>query len=457
MTAITSWIVSKWPFDMIKFLKYYTIIMHDDGTNLDMYEAYCGTDNIWAATECISNIVPSNSTVVPLNWDFADFDWFYGMAFAYTINGVVATKCYQRSPGVASGVAALTTLPSDACPTFITCCNFRGQPILGGIISSNATWTQLGLASVCWGAIGQWEFRPQNNRTAGFIRMPWSDWDQGMVLKVAELGGRVVVYGNGGSCSLVPYAKEHAVGFGLDDKVMGPGIQSGFHFAGDKDKHLIVGNDNNLYITNETGDFGKALGFKKVGYKEYITEMLEENNDYAEGTPLCLSYDPLRRRFYISGIHSSYCLTELGLYKCHQSTTGIGRYRGVKLAGFVVDNQDYEARLMSDCLDMRLRGKKTIETIEFGLDSGSNAYGGIDSKDSYDYNKMFRSGTFKPIGPNGVVYPGVTTSDFKIKFKALDYRDGIKLDYINCKWKLSDKRSVRGLYNANKAQSGAAE
>jgi hypothetical protein len=455
MTAINSWVVNKWPFDMMKFLKYYTVIMHDDGSNLDMYEAYCGTDNAWVATECISNIVANS--VIPLNWDFADFEWFYGMAFAYTLNGVVSTKCYQRDPGIASGVGAITALPSDACPTFITCCNFKGQPILGGIISTNATWTQLGLASVCWGAIGQWEFRPQNNRTAGFIRMPWSDWDKGLVLKVAELGNRVVVYGNAASCSLVPYAKEHAIGFGLDDTVMGPGIQSGFHFTGDKDKHLIIGNDNNLYLTNETGDFGKALGFKKLGYKEYITELISQNDDIAKGTPLCLSYDSLHRRFYICGLHGAYCLTEFGLYKHHQSTTGVGRYRGVKLAGFVKDNEDYEARFTGDTIDNRLRGMKTLETLEFGLDCGSDAYGGIDFKYKYDYNKLFRSGVLKPLSPNGVVYPGITASDFRVKFKADDYRDGIKIDYVNCKWKLSDKRSVRGLYNANKAQSREAQ
>ena len=425
--------------------------MHDDGTNLDMHEVYCGTDDIWVATECISNLVANS--VVPLNWDFADFDWFYGMSFAYTINGTLATKCYQRAPGVASGVGAITALPSDACPTFITCCSYKGQPILGGIISTDSTWTQLGHASVCWGAIGQWEFRPQNNRTAGFIRMPWADWDNGRVLKVAQLKDRIIVYGNAASCALVPYAKEHITGFGLEDNVMGPGIASGFHFAGDSDKHLIIGNDNNLYTVNETGDYGKALGFKKLGYKEYIEEMILENNDYKQGTPLCMSYDSLHKRFYISGVESSYCLTEFGLYQCHQSTTGVGRYRGVTLTGFTKDLGDYEARMTGDTVDMRLRGMKTLETIEYGLDSGSDAYGALDFSYNYDYNSLYRSSSWKPISKNGTVYPGITAPDFRVKFKSNDYRDGIKLDYTNCKWKMSDKRSVRGMTNANKAQS----
>jgi hypothetical protein len=455
MTAITSWVVTNWPFDMIKFLKYYTIIMHDDGTNLDMHEAYCGTDNVWVATECISDMVANS--IVPLNWDFADFDWFYGMSFAYLNNGTLATKCYQRDPGIASGTGAISVLPSDACPTFITCCNYKGQPILGGIVSTDPTWTQLGHASVAWGAIGQWEFRPKNNRTAGFIRMPWSDWDQAIVLKVARLKDRVIVYGNVASSALVPFTKEQITGFGLDDTVMGPGIASGFHFAGDNDKHLIIGNDNNLYLTNETGDYGKALGFKKLGYKEYIEEMILENNDFKQGTPLCMSYDSLGKRYYISGVESSYCLTEFGLYKCHQSTTGVGRYRGVTLAGFIKDIDDYEARFTGDTIDIRLRGMKTIETLEFGLDCGSDAYGGVDFKYEYDTDTIYRSGSLRPLGPNGVVYPGVTASDFRIKFKADDYRDGIKIDYINCKWKLPDKRSVRGMYNANKAQSRQAK
>lgn len=453
MTAISSWLITKWPFDMMQMLKYYTVIMHHDGTNLDFYEAYCGTDNVWVATECVANIQSFASPIVPLNWDFADFDWFYGMAFAYTSGSTLGVKCYQRDPGVASGASALTALPAAACPTFISCCNFNGQPILGGIISTNATWTQLGKASVAWGAIGQWEFRPSVNRTAGFIRMPWADWDQGMVLKVKPLGGRVIVYGNGGTCALQPFAKENITGFGLDDKVIGPGIRSGFHVCGDKDKHLFIGNDYNLYIANETGDWGKFIGFKKLGFKEYIYDLIQQANDEYEGCPVVLSYDPLGKKFHISGPNSAYCLTEFGLYKHHQCTTGVVRYRGDKLAGFIRDTGDVEARMLGESTDIRLRGMKTVETLEFGLDCGSDAYGSVDFKYEYDKKDLYRTGTLKPLSHNGVCYPGVTASDFRVKFKADDYRDGVKLDYINVKWKLPDKRSVRGMYNANKAQS----
>ena len=458
MTSISTWALSNWPFDMVKFLNYYTTILHNDGINIDMYEAYCGTDDVWVATECISNLIQYQpGTVYPLNWDFADFDWFYGMSFAYMNSGSVATKCYQRSPGVASGIAALTALPSDACPTFITCCNFKGQAILGGIISTDPTWTHLGKSSVAWGAIGQWEFRPSINRTAGFMRMPWADWDQGLVLKVARLGERVIVYGNGGSCALSPYTKDNAVGFGLDDKVMGPGIESGFHWAGDHDRHLFIGNDHNLYLSNETGDWGKALGFKKLGYKEYIDDLMVEATDHGLGTPLCMSYDSLKKCFLISSPFSCYGLTEYGLYKCHQVTSGVGRYRGSKLTGFTLDTGDYEGRMTGDTIDMRLRGMKTVETIEYGMDCGSDAYGTIDFKYDYVHNPIYRNGSWKPISQNGVVYPGITASDFRVRFKTSDYRDGVKLDYTNVKWKLSDKRSVRGMYNANKAQSGQAE
>jgi hypothetical protein len=149
-------------------------------------------------------------------------------------------------------------------------------------------------------------------------------------------------------------------------------------------------------------------------------------------------------------------LTQFGLYKSHQVTTGIGRYRGNKLTGFITDLADYEGRMVSDTIDFRLRGMKTIETLEFGLDSGSDVYAGVNFKYDYVKNNIYRSGTLKPVSYEGVVYPGVTASDFRIKLKLTDYRDGLKLDYVNVKWKFPDKRSVRGLYNANKAQSGQA-
>ena len=120
--------------------------------------------------------------------------------------------------------------------------------------------------------------------------------------------------------------------------------------------------------------------------------------------------------------------------------------------GFVRDNGDYEGRLLGDTIDVRLRSMKTLEAVEFGADSGSNMSGGVDFKYEYSKNKEYRIGSWVRANYEGVIYPGITAPDLRLKFKVEDYRDGIQLDNIVMRWKLSDKRSIRGLYNANKAR-----
>jgi hypothetical protein len=370
MVSISGWIADDWPFSIVKFLDYYTIILtHDGSGNVDIHEAYCGTDDVWVSTKCEDTLTTINApTVYPLNIDFADFGWFYAMAYAEISSGTLGVYCRQRDPDVASGLTCLTSLPSDAVPTFITCCNFKGQGILGGIISTDASWTQLGSAAVCWGGIGHWEFRPTQNKTAGYIRMPWSDWDEGIVHKVARLGNMVAVYGNG-SAFLVPFSTGQATGFGLRDDKIGPGITKGFHHAGDNSIHGFISQKNEFWVVDGNGQY------KKLGYKEWIDDMETENEAEASGLPIMVSYSPKDKRFYISGFSSAYVLTEFGLYSSHQSVTSIGRYRGGTLTGFVKDVGDFEGRVAVDDKDFRVRGFKTVDVVEYGVDYPSRGSG----------------------------------------------------------------------------------
>lgn len=370
MVAITSWVVDDWPFSMVKFLDYYTMIFNSDGTNVDLYEAYCGTDDAWVATKIIENISTINApTVYPVNIDFADFGWFYAMAYAEMGSSAIDAKCFYRHPGVAAGTTCISALPLDSCPEFLTCCNFKGQALLGGIISTDPSWTKLGKCSVAWGAIGQFEFRPSRNRTAGYIKMPWSDQDEGLVLKVARLGDVVMVYGNGGRATLVPFSQPMATGYGLRDDIGGPGISKGFHFAGDKNLHGFIDTNNEFWVG------GRDLKFNKLGYKEWIDALQVENDAEAADLPIIVSYSPNDRRFYIGGFSSGYVLTEYGLYSCHQSVTSIGRYRGEVLGGYFKDVGDYFARVSVDDSDFKERGLKTVDTVEYGVDYPSGGSG----------------------------------------------------------------------------------
>jgi len=444
MAAITGWTVDDWPFCLVKFLDYYTLIFKSDGTNVDVYEAYCGTDDAWDATEIISDLTTINTpTVYPINIDIADFGWFYVISYTEISSSTLGVYCYVREPGIASATTAVRTLPVDACPEFISCCNFNGQPLIGGIISSDEMWTRLGSCSVSWGAIGQWEFRPDQNRTAGYIKMPWSDWDEGIVHKVAKLGNQVMVYGNGGRANLIPYSNSLATGFGLGS-VIGTGISKGFHMAGDNQLHGFIDTNNEFWVVDGN------LKFDKLGYKEWFTDLLAENAAEAVGTPMIVSYDKENKRFYIGGFSSGYVLTEFGLYTSHQSATSIGVYRGNVLTGFFKDLADYEGRIKIDDIDFKQRGLKTLDHVEYGITytpSGSETVSaGADFK--YDSDETHRTGDWKRGNKQGMFHSGLTASDFRIKFKVSDYRDGDpKLDSVKARVKMVDKRSIRGQYD----------
>ena len=149
MASIIGWTVDKWPFAMTRFLDFYTMIFKEDGAKgVDLYEAYCDTDDEWVATQVIDGFTTIDTPdVYPINIDFADFGWFYIMAYAEMSSGSLDVHCYYRDPDIASGLGAVSTLPTSASPEFISCCNFKGQVILGGILSTDASWTELGQAS----------------------------------------------------------------------------------------------------------------------------------------------------------------------------------------------------------------------------------------------------------------------------------------------------------------------
>jgi hypothetical protein len=271
--------------------------------------------------------------------------------------------------------------------------------------------------------------------------MPWSDWDEGVVHKVARLGNTVMVYGNGGRAALQPYNANMAVGFGLVDEVMGTGISKGFHMAGNQSLHGFIDTNNEFWVV------GPDLGFEKLGYKEWFDDLSAENEAIAAGTPIVVSYYPNERRFYIGGYSTGYVLTEWGLYTATQSATSVGNYRGNVLCGFFKDLGDDEARFKLVESDLGQRGMKTLDHVEMGIDTAEDAYVGVDTR--YNKTPTYTTRGWKRVNKEGVGYIGKTSPDFRLKVKIDDYTTGTpKVDSLKVRWKMVDKRSIRGMYNA---------
>ena len=124
--------------------------------------------------------------------------------------------------------------------------------------------------------------------------------------------------------------------------------------------------------------------------------------------------------------------------------------------GFWIDSGDYELRLETDTLDFGQRGMKTLTVIETGMNY-SKSINPIEVSVKYKYNYMensFSRTAWRLLNREGIMYPQITASELRVLVRGADYRDSkASISYINMRLKLSDKRSIRGRFNVNKALS----
>lgn len=448
--AITSscgtWAVT-WPYPQAIFGKYYTLAFavadKDDcatgipaaDDSLVLYELYCSESDVWTADYIASFGLVSSVNQVGI----VDFGYFYAAtAFGY-IAGVPTITGIFRLPGVTKPSVQYTSLETVKVPKFIAGCNFNGQAVIGGIISTDARFEGLGLDSVCWSRIGEFDFRPDVVKTAGYRKMEWGEWGEGIVYKVHKLGKYVIVLGDGGSAVLIPASKPVPT-FGYKNLPV-PGIHSGNHVAGDEHVLLVIDSNYDLWLIDGN------VRPRKLGYREWMQDLLtytHETNDYRT----LVSYVPSKKRFYLSNGNDCYVLTEHGLYTCNQRVTSAGDYRGKVLCGFFSDNADYQFRLETGITNFGMGGFKTLQHLLV-----NHRY----VKSTYDLNAMVKykndvgtatmsETSWKALGPEGVVAPVVTANEFSIALKGTDYRTSdLVIDSMEARLKVSDKRFVRGI------------
>jgi hypothetical protein len=436
-TIPTSWTVT-WPWPQIYVGNYYSLVFRVDGTDLKLYEVYCDSSSIWKYTEiCVLGTAANISYIGVLD---------FGQYYVLSIIDSTGDSNIVRLPGITSGATCVDSLPYDKAPNFRAGCAYDAQAIIGGITSTAMDWTELGKCAVAWSAIGRFDFRPEVHRTAGYTLMHWADWNEGTIHRIMRSGDFVMVYGNGGIEALKPITTEIVSGY-TQKPIHGFGINDPNHVGGDETTHCLINTNNDLCLVVD----GKL---SIIGYREYMEELLDythESND----TRVRISYSKSKNFFYISNGNKCFVLTPDGLYECHQMVTSVGDYRGHPVS-FFSDNADYQMRWTSDVLDWRVRALKTLETLEFGLNyyklDGESApydtYASVMYKYGYK-TQSFTQGTWVTLNNEGNVFIHVTANEFKLRFKAPDYRDSdFSMDYVNCRLKLVDKRTIRGPHNA---------
>jgi len=386
-----------WPFPQLFLLREFRLM----ATETAVYEC----DEDWNPTLVISGLETGDI------WQVADFG-----KFLLLTNG---SQLVQRNgaTGAWSSFVSTTSLPSMK-----TVCNFRGQ-IIGGNITG---WEDCDQNYVAWSDIGSAEFYPGLRNEAGYASMSWN----GSVLRVLELGDLVAVYGENGISLLKPSSQY----MGIKELDL-PGIPVAGAVGGSNRSHVFVDYSGALWLM---GPDGKP---KKLGYREFISEM--------DAGEIVISYNRQQNEFYISDGVLGFVLGENGLCQTHQLVSSAVFDNGVLLGTYESDG-DEEALVVTDVMDFGQRAFKTLEIMSANCSSANKMWMQVYWRS--DVQGAWAQSDWQWINPTGFTTPMMTAIDFKLAFKAENFSD-VKLAYIKSRIKLSDKRSIRGTYNATTANN----
>lgn len=399
-----------WPYPQLCIGQDATLL----GTRTKVYEVSGG----WALTE--------RATVTEYDtWHIADFGDYMLLTNGETV--------LARSP--ATGLLS-AQVGSTSFPLFRTVCNFKGQIIAGNI---QGAWNGCGAGSVAWSRIGSANFTVDKENVAGFRHMPGPC----TVLKVLPLDTGIVVYTNRGVWGLRPIA-EPAVGFALVD-ITDHECAGRDAAAGDGKGHVFIDSLGDLWA------IGADFKAEYLGYKEFLSDI--------KADPI-LSYDSVNARFFCSTDDAGFVLrlhggrdaraitaaerVQYGLTEVRQIVTSCAFLNGSALGTAVnlSGSTDAEFRLMTDVMDFGQRSQKTIQTIELGGDSTAELYVAADWR--MDKTAAWASTGWVRTNPQGVAALPVAGVEFRFKVKSSNF-SGLNLDYMLLKFKMTDRRSIRGV------------
>lgn len=103
------------------------------------------------------------------------------------------------------------------------------------------------------------------------------------------------------------------------------------------------------------------------------------------------------------------------------------------------------ARATVEATDFGLRAIKTLTAVEVGLDSPVACHVVIEYR--YSPSGSWAALPGVPVNTEGVAYVNVSAVEFRVQARANSFTNTApKISYINLRWKLSDKRQIRGIY-----------
>lgn len=399
-----------WPLPQIFYGKVDSIMLaaETDSMGGKIYKIVHGTP--WSVT-VVATYAGLGETSIDHQADFLDFGKFALI--------VCEEFIYKRNPstGAWTEVTASATMP-----IFHTACALGGV-VFGGNIQGS--WYDCGANHVVYSKVNNLDFTPGRGE-AGYVEMPFP----GSVLRLKQLEGSVIVYGTNGVAriridpELLLPSVEVIAPIGISDR--------GF-VGGNTFKHLAVMATGELFIIT-------SKEIQRIGYKEFFSALEDIN----------ITYDEVNDVFYISDGESTFVLTQYGLSQTDVVlTTGMNYF--TEFRACYTDPGD-EALIVTDTIDFGQPGLKSLETIEL-KGSWSNT---VEVAVSYrlSYSDSFATTEYMPVNAQGVCYCKITAKEFRIHIRETKLTAfSLDLDEMIIRWKMTDKRNIRGQYDANLADN----
>ena len=311
---------------------------------------------------------------------------------------------------------------------------------------------------------------PNSKPGAGSITLPFN----GRIVALKELGNKMMAYvggshfgyletsteptyysGQGGGVAVLTQHASPYPTFGVN--VIRPvGVPRGRPVAGDDKRHVFIDSDGVLWTIDAN------MKLDRLGYEEFFYPRLIESNSY-----FYLSHDSVNDDYYICSrggvgtpatVSRTWLLSKNGLSEVHQQVMSVapmidGRvspYPRTVQAICRTNSTDLTGYVCTDTVDMGMRAIKTITGLEIGASNSAAMVANVDYK--YSTIGAFTSSVPKPVHKSGIVTPMVAGTDLRVRVKSTSYVD-FDLDYMNIRWKLNDKRLIRGLHESTSSKA----
>jgi hypothetical protein len=441
-----------WPFPMI----YQTDSGLYIGAKSGVYMILTMGASTWTAAK-----LGTWSGTITWPWTLANCPMFpvfgSGDLLVYYDYAVTAWKSWDKAVGSDNGSKWDVTWSQP-----VAVCFNNGQVMTGG--AKLATTAPSDSRLVRWSQIGSFDFLGESAdarfNTAGFYYLPTDDDD--VVLAILPLEKNFIVYSTYGIFAFTP-VDTPATTFGVKQiyntgiSCVGAAAWNGKEL--DSENICVDRNGDLVHIGLKSEAFTRTLEVKNLGFSEFLLPMLDDKK-------LHITFNPHVKdgEWYISDGVSSYLYNGLGLGATNKCITSIISYHNAKTTnasdivrvtdspiGFYRDTGRTEMLLVTDTLDFGIRGIKTIQSVEVGYDADRDVSCAVAVDFRYDKSSPYRRSAWKRVNKEGIVVPMVSGVDLRIVVRAIPC--DVDVDYVNIRWKLPDKRNIRGVYSSVSASN----